>query len=67
MNIIEAAKQLQRGYKVRRKFWDDLYLQGEIIPIVYSPDFKDPLTDEIGKSCFLTMDEYLADDWEVVE
>lgn len=71
MNIIEAVKQLTRGYKVRRKFWltvgNDLYLQlplhtREIVPMVYSPNFEKPLHPYPP-----TTDDYLANDWEVVE
>lgn len=73
MNIIEAAKQLQQGYKVRRKCWlefrfsDDLYLQiplhtREIVPMVYSPSFEEPLYPYSP-----TTEDYLANDWEVTE
>lgn len=67
MNIIETAKELKDGKKIRRKDWDDIYiiycpgLKGDLI--IWSSG-KNPV--EFDRFMFDTND-LLADDWEVVE
>lgn len=77
MNIIEAYKQIKLGKKVKRKEWNIYYKAcelGSLVDIyncrdnslvdVYELDISDAM--DILKS-FMTIEDILADDWEVVE
>lgn len=57
MNIIETAKELKDGKKIRRKDWDiSLYVAVDTFWVFNG-----------NKTYTLTLSDILADDWEVIE
>jgi len=65
MNIIEAFTKLKLGKKVKRKEWISYLkdLDNLPIPYWYDENFKKELYADLT----LEVDDYLADDWEVVK
>ena len=57
MNIIEAAKAMQEGKRVRRAVWEYGWLERHGARVV----------DENGGSSPLFLTLLLADDWQIVE
>ncbi|MHB8372226.1 MAG: Thoeris anti-defense Tad2 family protein [Thermoplasmataceae archaeon] len=62
MTIIEAAKAMQEGKKVKRSDWHRKHLQddGCFVEIYFREHFD-------GGPYMPNLDSLLADDWEVVE
>lgn len=65
MNIIEAIKEIRNGKTIRRKGNCCTYTLDRGVIYVHKEEIRFFSVDDI--SSFVTQEDYIANDWEVVE